>query len=486
MKRLWKATCVVAITVAVATLASAQERGETLEELEFRSPGSFADAVAAYIYGYPLLMIGVTGRIATTVATAGDRLGAAPLNQFGKEPKLPDSTFTAVVLPSTSTLYASSFLNLKDGPVILHIPEMGNRFFIMEMLDAWTNVSPESPGSRQGSRAGDYALVGPDYTGEQPVGTMRMIRMPTNTMWIIGRIFTNNTDSDNNEIFNHIYPKLTLTPLKQAKGYVPPANLPVEPMPDVVTPPVNQVAGMDACAFFSQMASMMYYNPPIPGQDDQIVKALDKLGLLGGSLDCTKVTNMPTLQLAVATARSFLNRAPTPSATTTQWTVSLGVGTYGKHYLLRAEVALHALGANNPEDAVYGVTFNDGTGKPLDGGKNYKIHFDKTGAQSIPPIDGNGFWSLTIYDALGKLVPYTNGMTYNAIGIPFVQKHSACLNSDGSLDLYLQNSPPPAGIPFCNWLQTPASGPYQAFLRMYWPDPVILNSKWIPPPILKN
>ena len=34
MKRLWKATCVVAMTVAVATLASAQERGETLEELE--------------------------------------------------------------------------------------------------------------------------------------------------------------------------------------------------------------------------------------------------------------------------------------------------------------------------------------------------------------------------------------------------------------------------------------------------------------------
>ena len=95
MKRLCKATCVVVLTV-VAIAASAQQRGETLEELEFRSPGPFADAVAAYIYGYPLLMIGVTGRIATTVATAGDRLGAAPLNQFGKEPKLPDSSFTAM------------------------------------------------------------------------------------------------------------------------------------------------------------------------------------------------------------------------------------------------------------------------------------------------------------------------------------------------------------------------------------------------------
>lgn len=484
MKRVCTATCAVALTFAAA-MTSVMGRAQTLEELQFRSPGPFADAVAAYIYGYPLLMIGVTGRIATTVATAGDRLGAAPLNQFGKEPKLPDSSFTAVVLPSTSTLYVSSFLNLKAGPVLLHIPNMGSRFFIMQMLDAWTNVSPDSPGSRQSSPPGDYALVGPDYTGGQPDGTVKMIRMPTNTMWIIGRIFTNDTDMDNSDIFNNIYPYLTLRPL-MPPNYVAPMNLPIEPMPDIVTPPVNQVAGMDACAFFSQMSSMMFYNPPIPGQDDQIVKALDNLGLLGGSLDCTKVTNMPTLQLAVATARNFLNAAPTPPPTTTQWTVSLGVGTYGKQYLLRAEVALHALGANNPIDAVYGVTFSDGRGKALDGSKNYKIHFDKTGGQRIPPIDGNGFWSLTIYDALGKLVPYSDGMTYNAIGIPFVQKHQACLNMDGSLDLYLQAKPPTDPTALCNWLQTPASGGYQAFLRMYWPDPDILNSKWIPPPIMKN
>jgi len=484
MKRACKAGC-AAILIFAAVTPGVPGRAQTLEELELRSPGPFADAVAAYIYGYPLLMIGVTGRISTTVATAGDRLGAAPLNQFGKEPKLPDSTFTAVVLPSTSTLYASAFLNLKAGPVLLHIPNMGNRFFIMQMLDAWTNVSVDSPGSRQSSPPGDYALVGPDYTGGQPEGTVKMIRMPTNTMWIIGRIFTNDTDWDNKEIFNYIYPQLTLRPLTPP-NYVAPSNLPIEPMPDVVTPPVNQVAGMDACAFFSQMATMMYYNPPIPGQDDQIVKALDKLGLLEGSFDCTKSNNIPALQLAVATARNFLNQASTPSPTTTQWTISLGVGIYGKQYLLRAEVALHALGANNPVDAVYGVTFFDGKGKALDGSKNYKIHFDKTGGQSIPPIDGNGFWSLTIYDAQGKLIPYSNGMTYNAIGIPFVQKHSACLNSDGSLDLYLQAKPPTGTAALCNWLQTPASGPYQAFLRMYWPDPAILNKQWVPPPIMTN
>jgi hypothetical protein len=311
-----------------------------------------------------------------------------------------------------------------------------------------------------------------------------MIRMPTNTMWIIGRIYTNDTDSDNYEIFNHIYPQLTLRPLKPA-DYVAPENLPVQPMPDVVTPPVNQVAGMDACAFFSQMATMMYYNPPIPGQDDQIVKVLDNLGLLGGSYDCTQVKNLPALQLAVATARNFLNQASPSTSPSTEWTLSLGVGIYDKQYLLRAEVALHALGANNPVDAVYGVTTKSSNGA-LDGSKNYKIHFDKTGGQRIPPIDGNGFWSLTIYDLQGKLIPYSDGMTYNAIGIPFVQKHQACLNSDGSLDLYLQAKKPTDPTALCNWLQTPGSGGYQAFLRMYWPDADILNSKWTPPPIVKD
>src|SRR5437879_6366430 len=181
MKRLCKTTFAVAMTLAVA-VAGAQQPGQTLEELERHASGPFIDAVEAYIYGYPLLMIGVTGRTSTTVATAGDRLGAAPLNQFGKEPKLPDSTFTAVVLPSTSTLYASSFLNLKAQPIVLHVPSSGGRFFIMQMLDAWTNVSAQSPSSRQpnNNKPGDYLLVGPDYTGQIPGGFVDVIRMPTN------------------------------------------------------------------------------------------------------------------------------------------------------------------------------------------------------------------------------------------------------------------------------------------------------------------
>jgi hypothetical protein len=65
---------------------------------------------------------------------------------------------------------------------------------------------------------------------------------------------------------------------------------------------------------------------------------------------------------------------------------------YGNFYLKRAIVAQVGLFANLPEDAIYPLNLADDTGKPLDGGNRYKIHFDKG---QTPPV--NAFWSVTLY-----------------------------------------------------------------------------------------
>jgi hypothetical protein len=135
MKKVLRAACMVAIASAIA-VPGVRGNSQTLEDIQRTVPSFLVDGVLSYIYGYPLVMFGVTGRTATTVPNDMYKLGAAPLNQFGKESRLPDYTFTAVVLPSTSTLYASSFLNLCIEPVILHIPNMNGRFFIMR---CWTD-----------------------------------------------------------------------------------------------------------------------------------------------------------------------------------------------------------------------------------------------------------------------------------------------------------------------------------------------------------
>lgn len=512
MKRLWKAAYSVAVTLAVA-MTGTRGNGQTLEDIMSNAPQAVADGARSYIYGYPLIIMGVTGRTATNIPNATTRLAAAPLNQFGKELVLPDASFTAVVLPSTSTLYASSFLDLCREPVILHIPNMNGRFFVLQMLDGWTEVSTQSPGSRLSSQEGDYALVGPTCNGNvqpQIKGHFQdTIVFPTSTMWIIGRIYTNGSNSDINDISTNIYPGLTLTPWSKFSSgtkYDPPDDLGVQPIADVTTPPVSQVAGMDACAFYQNLAAMLNYNPPIAVQDNALVKVLERVGIsnlnalptdpkIRKTFDCTLADpgHLESLQIGIDLGKEILNKVPATRPTSTGWVVSLDVGTYNRRYLLRAEVAKQALGANRPADAVYGYTTVDGTGADLNGSKNYTIHFQKPNTrEGIPPVNKNGFWSLTIYDANGKLVPWPNTgetLQWNAVGDPMVQNHNACFNSDGSLDLYLQPDEPPANTnQKCNWLPTPKGvTPYIAFLRLYWPDQVVLTKGgWIPPKITAN
>jgi hypothetical protein len=57
-------------------------------------------------------------------------------------------------------------------------------------------------------------------------------------------------------------------------------------------------------------------------------------------------------------------------------------------------------------------------------------------------------------------------------------------DADGGLTLYVQNeSPGKDKEP--NWL--PASkGPFQVFMRLYWPKPGALDGTWKQPPLTKT
>lgn len=84
MRRLWKATCSAAVTLAVA-MTGMRGDGQTLEEITSNFPLTIADGARSYIYGSPLMLMGVTSRTGTNVPNATTKLGAAPLNQLGKE-----------------------------------------------------------------------------------------------------------------------------------------------------------------------------------------------------------------------------------------------------------------------------------------------------------------------------------------------------------------------------------------------------------------
>jgi hypothetical protein len=156
------------------------------------------------------------------------------------------------------------------------------------------------------------------------------------------------------------------------------------------------------------------------------------------------------------------------------WSMNTGtMGVYGNYYLKRAIITQLDLGANLPEDAIYSLNLVDDTGKPLDGGSDYVLHFDNG---ATPPV--NAFWSVTLYDAQGYQV--ANSLNRFAVSswMPFK------ITPDGSLDLYLQNASPGADRE-SNWLPAP-KGPFNLTMRLYAPKSDALTRKWNPPPVMKE
>jgi len=463
-------------------------------------PGDVSPELAAFIYGYPLVMTGITQQTVINKSQS-DTSGAAPLNQFGKQTQFPDSSFNAVVLPSTSTLYTSAFLNLSQEPMILSLPDFADRFFLMQIFDAWSNVYRKSPGTRLESPKGDYVIVGPDDTTDlSSIDPDFVIRLKTASAWIIGRIYSSGTTDDLNEVRRDIYPHLRLRPWNKLNNshYVPPQNLPTDPMVDMDNAPTIQLKNMDACSFFGKLAAMMNLNPPAK-EDAVMVKILEDLGFVFYKGTVTfdysilNETQTQALQDGTAQGQALLEDPPgtIPLVNYWQYTTDEKLGHYNIHYLYRAIIARKAFGANQVEDCVYGYSTLDSNGDSLSGKYNYQLTLDP-----IPPSSEKAFWSVTIYKANGTLVynqdAVYNNLSYNAIGYPVIQGHAATLEDTDEggqkISLYLSSTCPDdeTSTEFKNWLPLPAATSddpdpgFIVFLRMYMPGETVINGDWIP------
>jgi len=434
-----------------------------------------ATAAEAYIYGYPLVLMDVSRTKLTNVSHPNGK-GQAPINQFGNVRTFPDATFTDVVSPNADTLYSSAWLDLEKEPIILSVPDTHGRYYLMPLLDAWTNVFA-SPGKRTtGTGKGDFAITGPGWTGVLPAG-VKEIKAPTAMVWILGRTQTNGKADF--AAVNAIQNQYKLTPLSEwGTHWTPPGEMPVGPKPRMERPPVDQVAAMDARSFFSRLAALMKNNPPAPADAAMLAK-LATIGVIPGQrfdIDSKGVDAGKAIDDGVEDGKKKvveLGHKPGNAKIVNGWMIFVhDIGTYGTNYNARAGVAWVGFGANLSEDAVYPVDRADADGNPLNGVNKYVIHFDK---DQTPPV--NAFWSLTMYNDRQFFV--ANPINRYAIG----DRDKLKFNPDGSLDIYIQHDAP-GKEKESNWLPADA-GSFNVMMRMYWPKETVINGAWAPPPIKK-
>ncbi len=425
-------------------------------------------AAEAYTFAYPLVLIETTRRANTQ--------GGSPrlVNHFLHVLTFPDDRFRQVIRPNADTLYSSSWLDLSQEPMLLHVPDTKGRYYLMQFMDAWTETIA-SPGKRTtGTGEGWFAIVGPGWKGKLPDDVKR-IDCPTNTAWLIGRTQTNGpADYD----FVHaIQEGYKLTPLSAYPAGQPPValtDLAQLQAGNNVTPPV-QVAHMTPVEFFQLFAQLLVRNPP-HAEDAPVMRELARIGIAAGhpfpavklSPEELKAVNEGA-QAAAGTIEN-LDRSKLPNGKT-GWTLPGRYGRYGTNYQIRALTARYFLGILPAEDAVYLSSARDSAGDPFQGSKRYTMHFEKG---QTPPV--RGFWSLTLYDDQGYFA--ANPIKRFAIG----DRDALKLNADGSLDLYIQHDSPGADKE-SNWLPAPAAA-FNLALRMYWPEQPVISGDWTPPAVV--
>jgi hypothetical protein len=415
-------------------------------------------AERAYIYAYPLVLLEETMRM-------------LPPNHLVHVSAFPDASFRLIVRPNADTLYSNAWIDVSKEPILLHVPDSGGRFYLLQFMDAWTETFAD-PGKRTtGTKEAWFAIVGPGWHGQLPPNVSRL-DAPTNQVWLLGRTQTNGaSDYDNVHVFQH---GMRLVPLSQFPGQDETSASVGNRQPPAGPTPPERVKAMSPVQFFTAFANAMKKNPP-HADDAPIVKELASIGIVPGQdFDTAKLTpaQLTALQAGAQAAIDHLETfVSTGAARKPGWTSFQGaVGRYGTNYMARAITARVAVGANPAEDAVYMSNSTDADGQPLNGSMRYRMHF---AASELPPV--LAFWSVTGYDKDGYFI--ANSINRYAIG----DRDKLKFNPDGSLDLSIQAQDPGPDHQ-SNWLPS-GDRTFNLTMRLYWPKPDLLNGSWHPPAV---
>jgi hypothetical protein len=426
----------------------------------------------AYVYFYPLVTMDIT-RKQLTNHNPGPGVFGGPMNMFVNVEAFPPADFKAVVRPNFDTLYSSAYLDLTKEPVVVSVPDTGGRYYLLPMLDMWSDVFA-SPGWRTtGTQAGNFLVTPRGWTGMVPAG-MTQLEAPTPYVWVIGR--TKTDGPPDYDAVHKIQAGYKIAPLSEWGKPSKPIEFKLDASVDMKTPPKTQVDTMSGEKYFAYAAELMKLHPPHI-TDQPIIAQMKRIGIEPGkTFDIGKVDPVvrSALESAPAAAQKLMEwKVATLARVANHWSMNTDtMGVYGNYYIKRAIVAQLGLGANLPEDAIYPLNLGDEDGVPLDGANKYTIHFDKGGT---PPV--NAFWSLTLYDSDGFQV--ANSLNRFAVSSWMPFKY----NPDGSLDLYFQNQSPGTDKE-ANWLPAP-KGPFNLTMRLYGPKLDALTGKWNPPSIAK-
>jgi hypothetical protein len=456
----WRALCLVATaSIASFTFAAPSALPDDLAEAE-----AFALGYQAYVVGavYARSQILMEKDIHPQAALN------APLNAFNVYPGLATPGASIDFTPNNDTVYGLAWLDLRQGPVLISVPEVKGRYYTVQATD-WALNSLDYIGSRVQSRPGTYAYVPPGWRGELPTGVTRIESTTTGVFLQVRIVVQPENDADIAPVVAQLR-TFRLWPLDASAKYM--ATDPNAPVPD---PKLNNPL-WQSLAFYGLLNRAWEFGG-VREQDRQVVGQFAALGIGPGlKFDPEALSEAQrrglTRAAQVAYKRVIAHGRLENGELRNGWRYATNIGRYGSSRLRASAVGMLGYGGNIAEEAMYLPAFTDGKGEPLQSGRRYRIHF---AADNLPPV--NAFWSVTVYG-----VP-ENQLRDNPINRYAFGDRTPTLErgADGSIDIHVQKERPD-GEKAANWLPT-GDGPFWLIMRLYVPAEKALTGGYVPPPV---
>jgi len=438
-------------------------------------PVAYAKAVGqmAYIWGWPLVNQ-FNRRAAITKAPEPALMnGVVPVAPRGRLAMLtgyikPIQSF--ITCPNQDVAYGLGYFSLDVEPVVIQVPEFGDRFWIYAMYDARTDQFAQM-GKPYGTKPGFYLIAGPKWKGAVPAGITGVVRSSTELANIVPRVFMDDTAEDRAAVQEPIS-QIVVYPLAEFNGKMKTFDYSKLPsLGGAANTSGGETKWVVPEKFFDQLGNVLDNVAPLPGEEGLYAQFRQVLALAVKD----PAIKQALVEAAVETEQNvfapFFQWKHNGTPAGNNWNRSANNAQYGVDYFDRAGTAKSNMYDNKPDETQYFYTDVDSTGAQLNGNGQYAITFP-TG--QVPPV--KGFWSLTLYNDHHLFNP--NKLNRFSLG---TKNKTMKANADGSLTLYAGNTSPGKDKE-SNWLPAPA-GTFCLYIRAYWGEQGILDGSWHPPKI---
>lgn len=438
---------------------------------------AYAQHVArdVYFWAWPLVNV-YNRRLAFSQVTEVSMAGpapSAPLNQVGMLTDYVDPDERLVACPNQDVVYGAGSLALDLSPVVIQVPDFGERFWVYQIVDLRTD-SFVTLGKMYGTTPGFYLLVGPTWQGGVPAGITQVFRSPTNTGFVAPRVFQDDTPQDKQAI-QAVLPGIMMYPLSSYDGMMKATDWSAIPVNPSTATGDTETKWVVPETFFDVLPAVLADAPPLPGEEARYAQVLAVIAAANAD-PALKTAMVEAAQEADATLvqplfefRNYGLQLPH------HWSTISNEAAFGTDYFTRTAVAKSNIFVNSPNETKYFYQDLDADGNRLSGVHRYTVTFPKG---ATPPV--HGFWSLTLYNEHHFFAP--NDINRYSLG---TKNKDLAYDPDGSLTIYVQADPPPAAQR-ANWLPAPRDADFSLYVRAYWPQVAITDGSWTPPAVQRH